>query len=113
MGPKMTTQEPEFFLKTADDVVTYLADWKRQKGRLRVDKHLWRDRANRNVTDRDCEYVLTTATVNSLQWPPVWNAKHQNHVLRIDSFDLDGEAVSLLFVIDSENFRIVVFNWLA
>lgn len=109
----MTTQEPKFFLGSAQDVVDYIAEWKRQKGPLRVDKHLWLERANRNVTNRDCEYVLTTATVSSLQWPPKWDERHKNHVLRINSIDLDGELVGLLFVIDSENFSIVVFNWLA
>lgn len=109
----MTDQEPKFFLDSAQDVVEYIGNWKKQGGRLRIDKHLWRDRANRNVTIRDCDYVLTTATTTSLQWPPEWNGKHHNHVLSINSTDLEGEVVKLLFVIDSENFTIVVFNWLA
>lgn len=113
MGLRMTPQEPKFFLDSAQDVVNYIAEWKRQKGPLRIDKHLKLERANRNVNDRDCDYVLTTATVETLQWPPKWDAKHKNHVLRINSVDLDDESVGLLFVIDFENFKIVVFNWLA
>ena len=113
MGLRMTSQEPKFFLDNAQDVVDYLANWKQQRGPIRIDKHLWKERANRNVTIRDCEYVLTTATAKSLQWPPEWDAKHRNHVLHIISTDLEGASVELLFIIDSANFTIVVFNWLA
>ena len=109
----MTTQEPEFFLGSAKEAVDYIANWKKQRGRLRIDAHLKLDRAQRNVSIRDCDYVPTTATEKSLQWPPEWDNKHQNHVLHIKSVDLDDEAVELLFVIDSANFTIIVFNWLA
>ena|SRR5258707_8688558 len=103
----------QFQLGSAKEVVDYIASWKEQKGPLRIDPHLKVDRAFRDVSTRDCEYVLTAATVESLQWPPEWDEKHQNHVLHINSTDLYGEAVELLFRIDFENFRIVVFNWLA
>lgn len=109
----MPHQEPEFFLKSKEEVVDYIASWKKQKGPLRLDPHLKIDRPERNVSIRDCDYVLTTDTANTLQWPPEWDEKHNNHVLHIISTDLDGEPVELLFVINFQRFTIIVFNWLA
>ena len=113
MGPRMNSQEPEFLLKSKEDAVGYIASWKKQGGRLRIDPHLKVDRAFRNVSIRDCDYVLTTDTANTLQWPPEWDEKHRNHVLHIKSIDLNGESVEMLFWIDFQNFTIIVFNWLA
>ena len=106
-------QEPKFLLDEAQDVVDYLASWAKQDNPLRIDPHLKIDRDFRNVSNRDCKYVLTTATVNTLQWPPEWDEKHRNHVLHIKSIDLDEREVELLFVIDFKNATVVVFNWLA
>jgi hypothetical protein len=109
----MPHQEPEFFLKSKEEVVAYIASWKKQKEPLRIDPHLNIDRPERHVSIRDCDYVLTTDTANTLQWPPMWDEKHRYHVLHIIGTDLDGEPVKLLFVINSARFTIVVFNWLA
>jgi hypothetical protein len=49
----------QFQLGSAKEVVDYIASWKEQKGRLRIDPHLKVDRAFRNVSTRDCEHVLT------------------------------------------------------
>ena len=103
----------EFPLKTAEDVIRYIAAWKKDRCPLRIDPHLTRDRANRNVTNRDCDHVLTSATPNSLQWPPEWDEKHQVYVLHIEGTDLDCRDVEMLFKIDFENARIIVFNWKA
>jgi hypothetical protein len=105
--------QKEFFLKSAEDVVDYIAKWKKDRCPLRIDPHLKKDRAERHVTTRDCDYVLTTATPESLQWPPEWDEKHQNYVLHVRSTDLDGEDVELLFCVDFERATIVVFNWKA
>jgi len=112
MDAKMTPQKP-FLLNDKKEVVDYIRSWVEQNGRFRLDPHLKIDRDFRQVSIRDCKYVLSTATVDSLQWPPEWDEKHQNHVLHINSFDLDGEPVEMLFVIDFENFTIRVFNWLS
>ena len=112
----MTQQEEEerkFFLASKEETVDYIANWKKQGGRLRIDPHLKVDRVFRNVSIRDCDYVLTTDTANTLQWPPEWDERHNNHVLHIKSIDLDGESVEMLFRIDFPNFTIIVFNWLA
>jgi hypothetical protein len=109
----MMPQEPipKFLLQSKEEVVEYIASWKKQKNPLRIDPHLKIDRAYRNVSIRDCDYVLTTDTANTLQWPPEWDEKHQNHVLHIKSTDLDDQTVELLFYIDFRNATIVVFNW--
>jgi hypothetical protein len=80
---------------------------------LRIDPHLTKDRANRNVTIRDCDHVLTSATPESLQFPPEWDEKHRIYVLHIKGDDLDGREVEILFNIDFNNARIIVFNWKA
>lgn len=103
----------KFLLESAAEVVNYIARWIEQKGPIRIDAHLKIARSFRNVSIRDCKHVLTTATLDTLQWPPEWDEKHQNHVLHIKGTDLDGEPVEMLFVIDFENFTINVFNWLA
>ena len=96
----MSNQESKFLLNSRQDVVDYIANWKRQKNPLRIDPHLKVDRAFRNVSIRDCDYVLTTDTNKTIQWPPEWDEKHQIHVLHIESIDLDGQRVELLFYID-------------
>ncbi len=105
---------PKFLLNSKEEVVDYIANWKKQKNPLRIDPHLKIDRAFRNVSIRDCDYVLTTDTDNTLQWPPEWDEKHRNHVLHIKGIDLDGQpSVELLFYIDFRNATIIVFNWKA
>lgn len=105
--------QEEFPLKSAEEVIEYIANWKKDRCPLRLDPHLTRDRAYRNVTNRDCDYVLTNATPQSLRWPPEWDEKHQNYVLHIRGVDLFEKGVELLFTIDFENARIIVFNWKA
>lgn len=103
--------QKDFRLETAEAVIEYIRVWKKDRCRLRIDPHLKIDRAFRHVTMRDCDYVLTSATVESLQWPPEWDEKHQNHVLHIQATDLDEKSVEMLFCVDFENATIVVFNW--
>jgi len=112
MAAKMLPQEP-FPLQSAKEVVDYIRDWLRQDGPIRIDPHLKEDRAFRNVTTKDCKYVLSTVTEDSLQWPPEWDERHQKYVLHIVGTDLDNEPVEMLFNIYFDNFRINVFNWLS
>lgn len=102
-----------FPLKTAVDVITYIAAWKKDRCPLRIDPHLTRDRAYRNVSNRDCNHVLTSATPESLLWPPEWDETHRVYVLHVRGTDLDGRDVELLFKIYFKNATIVVFNWKA
>jgi hypothetical protein len=112
MDAKIPKQK-DFPLQSAKDVVEYIRNWIEQDGPIRIDAHLKIDRKFRNVSTRDCKYVLAAVTEASLEYPPERDEKHRNHVLHIHGTDLDGEAVELLCVIDFKNFTIVVFNWLA
>jgi hypothetical protein len=112
MDAKIAAQG-DFPLKSAKEVADYIRSWIEQDGPIRIDAHLKVDRKFRNVSTRDCKYVLTNVREESIEYPPKWDKKHQNHVLHVHGTDLDGESVEMLCVIDFENFTIVVFNWLA
>jgi hypothetical protein len=109
----MENQEPKFFLSSKKELIDYVISWEEQGNPLRIDPHLKYDRAFRNVSMRDCKYVLTKDIENSLQWPPEWDSKHQNHVLHIKGEDLDGREVELIFRIDFRNATIIVITWKA
>jgi hypothetical protein len=109
----MENQGQKFFLNTKKELIEYIVSWHKQGNPLRIDPHLNRDRAYRNVTTRDCKYMLINDLENTLQWPPEWDSNHQNHVLHIKGEDLDGREAELVFRIDSENARIVAITWKA
>jgi hypothetical protein len=112
MDTKIPPQEP-FPLDSAEKVVDYIKGWLKQDGPIRIDPHLKVDRSFRNVSTRDCKYVLSTISEQSLHWPPEWDEKHGKYVLHVVGTDLDGEPVEMLFNIYFDNFKINVFNWLS
>jgi hypothetical protein len=112
MAAKIPPRKP-FPINTAKEVVDYINGWLKQDGPLRIDPHLKEDRKFRNVTNRDCKYVFSTISEESLHWPPEWNEKHQRYVLHIVGEDLDGLPVEMLFNIFFENYTMNVWNWLA
>jgi hypothetical protein len=110
MTAKIPDHEP-FPLGSAKEVVDYIRGWLEQDGPIRIDPHLKVDRSFRNVSTRDCKYVLSTVTEDSLQWPIEWDETHRKYVLHISGTDLDGQPVEMLFNIYFDNFKINVFNW--
>ena len=100
----------EFPFKTAEEFLEiYIAGWK-NNGVIRLHPHLKRDRGFRNVTIRDCENIITSASSQSLRWPPEWNEKHNNFVLRIRGRDLDDKGLELVVTVIFENATIMVIT---
>ncbi len=90
-----------------DEVVSYLDRWEKLGGTIRLSTHLKYDRAYRNVSIRDCRYVLTTGI---LCWPPEWDESYQNWVYDIGGHDLDDSWLRPIFTIDLENMRIIIIT---
>lgn len=90
-----------------EEIVRLLESWEKNGGSIRLSLHLKYDRAYRNVSIRDCRYVLATGI---LCWPPEWDDARQNWVYRMAGDDLDDSRLEVVFALDLTNMRIIVIT---
>jgi hypothetical protein len=84
--------EPPDFDKT----MALISEWLDRGGLIDIGDHLKVYRAERNISRRDCLYMLRNGWFS---WPPEWDDQRGNWVFHVGGEDLDGELLELLFVI--------------
>lgn len=82
------------------EVLDLIDEWLKRGGDISLGHHLPKDRPWRNISRRDCLYVIENGY---LSWPPETDSEYGNDVYHICRRDLDDELLEIVFYFDFEN----------